>query len=137
MSVGIPIKLLYEGLGHIVNIEIRTGELYRGHMANAEDNMNIMLDKVTMTSRDGKLSQLDQIYIRGSQIRFIIFPDMLRHAPMFKNAQGSKGRGRGGIVAGGVGAQRRTTAMRARAGTALMLARRGTGGRGGGRGGGD
>ena len=25
-----------------------------------------------------------QVYLRGSQIRYFILPDMLRHAPMFK-----------------------------------------------------
>merc|ERR1719318_746232 len=48
-----------------------------------------------MTARDGKVSQLEQIFIRGSKIRFIILPDMLKNAPMFKNMTGRSG-GRGG-----------------------------------------
>lgn len=35
-----------------------------------------------MTGRDGRVSQLDQVYIRGSMIRFFIVPDMLQNAPM-------------------------------------------------------
>lgn len=38
----------------------------------------------TRTSPDGKLSSVEYVFIRGSQIVFIIFPDMLRRAPMFK-----------------------------------------------------
>jgi len=128
MSVGIPVKLLYEGIGHTVTVEIKTGEVYRGHLVAAEDNMNCLLEGVTMTAKDGKVSQLEQGYVRGSQIRLIIFPDMLKHAPMFKLAQGAKGRGRGL----GVGGQRRAMAMRARAGTALLSARRARGGGDGG-----
>ena len=29
-------------------------------------------------------SKLEYVYIRGSQIRFVIVPDMLKNAPMFK-----------------------------------------------------
>jgi small nuclear ribonucleoprotein D3 len=46
--------------------------------------MNVRLDDVNITSRDGKLSHLEQVYLRGAQIRYIIIPDMLKNAPMFK-----------------------------------------------------
>ncbi|CEL95517.1 unnamed protein product [Vitrella brassicaformis CCMP3155] len=123
-QVGIPIKVLYEGLGHTVTVETKSGELFRGILQNAEDNMNIMLESITVTAKDGKTSQLEQLYIRGSQIRFLILPDMLRHAPMFKFV-GPKGRGR----ALGLGAQRRAQAMRQR-GAAAAGFRGGRGGRG-------
>eukprot|EP00827_Trimyema_finlayi_P004957 TRINITY_DN5088_c0_g1_i1.p2 TRINITY_DN5088_c0_g1~~TRINITY_DN5088_c0_g1_i1.p2 ORF type:complete len:104 (+),score=61.20 TRINITY_DN5088_c0_g1_i1:25-312(+) len=45
---------------------------------------NIRLDNVTVTSKDGKISILDQIYLRGASLRFIIVPDMFKNAPMFK-----------------------------------------------------
>ena len=48
----------------------------------AEDNLNISLKDITVTGRDGRVSQLDQVYIRGSTIRFFIVPDMLQNAPM-------------------------------------------------------
>lgn len=70
---------------------------------------------------------LQQVYIRGSQIRLIIFPDMLRHSPMFRMLA-SKNKNRSLGLAG----QKKTMAMRARAGTAMMR-----GGRGRGRPGGD
>lgn len=49
----------------------------------AEDNLNISLKDITVTGRDGRVSQLDQVYIRGSMIRFFIVPDMLQNAPMW------------------------------------------------------
>ena len=49
----------------------------------AEDNLNISLKDVTVTGRDGRVSQLDQVYIRGSMVRFFIVPDMLQNAPMW------------------------------------------------------
>ena len=48
----------------------------------AEDNLNIALKEITVTGRDGRVSQLDQVYIRGSMVRFFIVPDMLQNAPM-------------------------------------------------------
>lgn len=75
--------------------------------------MNVQLKDITVTARDGRVSHLDQVYIRGSHVRFFIVPDMLRHAtpdmledrgiwanvgyrnaPMFRS-RGTRGRGVG------------------------------------------
>lgn len=100
-TLGVPVKLLHEALGHIITVELKTGQLYRGKLAegmfsyghlcvlilnidtySAEDSLNISLKDITVTGRDGRVSQLDQVYIRGSMIRFFIVPDMLQNAPM-------------------------------------------------------
>jgi small nuclear ribonucleoprotein D3 len=81
--------------------------------------MNARLRDITFTARDGQVSQLDAVYVRGSKIRcaptpiarhtpmlpqlaatltvssplsirFYVLPDMLKNAPMFKKAA-SKG----------------------------------------------
>ncbi|XP_062506806.1 small nuclear ribonucleoprotein Sm D3-like [Corticium candelabrum] len=98
-SIGIPVKLLHEAVGHIVTLETDQGEIYRGKLLQAEDNMNCQLQNITLTSRDGRVTQLEQVFIRGSKVRFFILPDMLKNAPMFKKgtkmvAQASGG-GRG------------------------------------------
>ena len=36
MSIGIPVKLLHEAENHIVTIEVKSGELYRGYLTEAE-----------------------------------------------------------------------------------------------------
>lgn len=105
MSVGIPIKLLHEASPHIVTVEMRVGDVYRGTLAAVEDNMNVQLKRVTLTRRDGKVSTLEHVFIRGSKIRFLILPDVLASAPMFKRVEALKegrpmearglGRGRG------------------------------------------
>merc|ERR1719357_2347233 len=94
--IGVPLKVLHE----------------------AEDNINSQMASVTMTFRDGRVAQLEHIYIRGSKIRFMILPDMLKNAPMLKN-MASRGRGGGG----------------ARGKSAILGAQAGAGGRGRGRGG--
>ncbi|KAL2361139.1 hypothetical protein RJZ56_005979 [Blastomyces dermatitidis] len=78
-TIGIPIKLLNEAQGHVVTLEITSGQVYRGKLLEAEDNMNVQLKDITVTARDGRVSHLDQVYIRGSHVRFFIVPDMLRY----------------------------------------------------------
>ena len=102
MSVGVPIKLLHEATSFdlTVTCELATGAIYRGKLVDAEDNMNVQLKDVTVTHRDGRVQQMEHVYIRGNQIRFFIVPDMLKHSPMFNNigAGGiSRGRGVGGV----------------------------------------
>eukprot|EP00745_Piridium_sociabile_P044929 TRINITY_DN95755_c0_g1_i1.p1 TRINITY_DN95755_c0_g1~~TRINITY_DN95755_c0_g1_i1.p1 ORF type:complete len:124 (+),score=21.31 TRINITY_DN95755_c0_g1_i1:158-529(+) len=116
MSIGVPIKVLHEAEGHIVTCETSTGEVYRGKLIEAEDNMNCQFSNITVTHRDGRSSQLENVYIRGSKIRFLILPDMLKNAPMFKRVQG-----RGGGAGRGKSAILRAQAARGR----------GRGGRGG------
>ncbi len=45
--------------------------------------MNVQLSDITLTSREGQVTHLDHVFIRGSNIRFFVVPDMLRNAPMF------------------------------------------------------
>ena len=93
MSIGVPVKLLHESIDNVVTIELKTGELYRGYLIEAEDNMNCRLDSCQLTSSDGKTAYLEQVYLRGSQIRFVIVPDMFKNAPMFKRVKNNaKGR---------------------------------------------
>jgi small nuclear ribonucleoprotein D3 len=41
--------------------------------------MNVQLKDITVTARDGRVSHLEQVYIRGSHVRYFIVPDMLRY----------------------------------------------------------
>nr|XP_039323330.1 uncharacterized protein LOC120363187 [Saimiri boliviensis boliviensis] len=102
-SIGVPIKVLHEAEGHSVTCETNTGQLYRGKLTEAEDSMNCQMSNITVTYRDGRVAQLEQVYIRGSKIRFLILPDMLKNAPMLKSMknknQGSgAGRGKAAIL---------------------------------------
>ncbi|KRX04029.1 Like-Sm (LSM) domain [Pseudocohnilembus persalinus] len=85
MSIGVPIKLLHESVHHIVTIEIKTGEQFQGNLAEAEDNMNVRLDDVKMTKRNGKEVYFEQVYIRGGQIRFVVIPEQFKTAPYLKH----------------------------------------------------
>ncbi|KAF5934818.1 hypothetical protein HYC85_025947 [Camellia sinensis] len=110
-SLGIPVKLLHEAAGHVVTVELKSGELYRGSMVECEDNWNCQLENITFTAKDGKVSQLEHVFIRGSKVRFMVIPDMLKNAPMFKRLE-SRIKGKGSAIGVGRG---RAVAMRARA----------------------
>jgi small nuclear ribonucleoprotein D3 len=79
MSIGIPCKVMHEAEGHVVTIELKTGETYRGKLievswqsfsfhflleyltvcsVQAEDNMNSQLQDVTFTARDGRVGKV-------------------------------------------------------------------------------
>ncbi len=67
MSIGLPVKLLHEAQNHVITIEVKTGELYRGYLTEAEvlffkkDSMNVRMDNVTVTMKDGKVTVLEQV----------------------------------------------------------------------------
>lgn len=42
---------------------------------------------VTMTGRDGRVSKLENVFIRGGHIKFIVLPDLLRVSPVLKKIQ--------------------------------------------------
>ena len=94
-TVGIPVKLLHEAVGHTITIELKGGVTYRGRLFDAEDNFNISMKDIAVTARDGKQTHLDSVYIRGNMVRFMVVPDMLQQAPMFKRVGPSAMKGRG------------------------------------------
>ena len=82
--VGIPIVLLHDAEGAVVTVETKRGELIRGLLFEAEDMMNLYLKKaVVLGPKPGSKRSVEQIYVRGTEIVFIVLPEMLRHAPMF------------------------------------------------------
>lgn len=89
-NIGVPIKLLYEAEGMKVTVELKSGEIYRGLLLNAEDTMNMTLTDVVRTARNGQVSKLPTVYLRGSGVRFIALPDLLRNAPAFKKVANMK-----------------------------------------------
>jgi small nuclear ribonucleoprotein D3 len=89
--------------GHQVTVEITSGQTYRGKLIEgaleeewqcdaerrrrlmlrtAEDNMNVQMENINVTQRDGRVTHLDRVYIRGSHVRLFIVPDMLRYVYM-------------------------------------------------------
>lgn len=63
-----------------------------------------------MTARDGRVFKLENVFLRGGQIKFIVLPEILKNAPILKKIQGLKAKklenereAAGGSKAGGMG----------------------------------
>ena len=92
-------------------VELKSGETFRGDLAETEDCWNLQLRNVTSTARDGRVAHLDHVFVRGGRVRLLVVPEMLKHSPMFKRiadlsssgktAAAGAGRGGGGGKAGG------------------------------------
>lgn len=59
-NIGIPIKVLHDAEGHTVTVELKSGEVYRGKLDEAEDNMNVHLSNCTKTLKDGRVQMLSK-----------------------------------------------------------------------------
>ena len=81
--VGIPIVVLHDAEGAVIELETKKGELVRGLLFEAEDMMNLYIKDAVIIDPQGVKRRTRQIYIRGPEILFIVLPEMLRHAPMF------------------------------------------------------
>lgn len=82
--VGIPIVVLHDAEGAVIEVETKKGELIRGLLFEAEDQMNLYIKNCVITDgKTGVKRKSNQVYIRGCEIVFIVLPDMLKHAPMF------------------------------------------------------
>lgn len=45
-GLGVPVKLLHESLGHVITVELKTGQLYRGKLAEGACKMHVVLSPV-------------------------------------------------------------------------------------------
>jgi small nuclear ribonucleoprotein D3 len=81
--VGIPIVVLHDAEGAVIEIETKKGELIRGLLFEAEDQMNLYIKNAIIRDPSGIKRKINQVYVRGPEIVFIVLPDMLKHAPMF------------------------------------------------------
>lgn len=87
---------------------MKNGEVYRGQLSEAEETMNCQLKdgkflfgiveiflrcvavfifEVTMTARDGRVTRLENVFLRGGHIKFIVLPELLKSSPLLKKIQ--------------------------------------------------
>lgn len=130
--VGIPIVVLHDAEGAVVEVETKKGELIRGLLFEAEDQMNLYIKNAVIRDPNGMKRKINQVYVRGPEIVFIVLPEMLKHAPMFNRIK--HWRKHGGAPPEGVGQAVGQAAAILR--KAQERRRGGFGGRFGGRGGG-
>eukprot|EP00512_Aurantiochytrium_limacinum_P014550 CAMPEP_0171585680 /NCGR_PEP_ID=MMETSP0961-20121227/12153_1 /TAXON_ID=87120 /ORGANISM="Aurantiochytrium limacinum, Strain ATCCMYA-1381" /LENGTH=111 /DNA_ID=CAMNT_0012143345 /DNA_START=503 /DNA_END=834 /DNA_ORIENTATION=+ len=89
-KLSVPIRLLLEGIGHTVTVEMKNGESYRGQLMEAETTMNIQLTGAMHTARNGQKRKLEHAYLRGTNVKYIVLPSFLQEAPIFKSVNTMK-----------------------------------------------
>lgn len=61
---------------------------------------------MTMTGRDGRVLKMENVFLRGGHVKFIVLPELLKSAPIFKKVQTMKAKKVEASGAGGRGAGR-------------------------------
>lgn len=136
--MGVLCRFLMKLSHETVTIELKNGSIVHGTIVGVDVSMNTHLKSVKMTPHRGATPvQMDQLTIRGNNIRYVILPDalaldtlLLDDAPKAKTkkretSSGSSAPARGGARGG-----------RARGGRLGSRGGRGAGGGGGGASGG-
>ncbi|GFS88117.1 small nuclear ribonucleoprotein Sm D3 [Nephila pilipes] len=88
MSVSEMLKLLHEAEGHIVVLKTTTGEVFRGTLVEADDNLNCEMAGVTSIYRNGQVGRLENVYVRGNKVRSIMSAE-LKDGPMLQLRNGN------------------------------------------------
>lgn len=99
-TIGMPTVLFHESEGLVVTVETKAGYSYRGTVVSAEDTMNVAMREVVVMGPDGAVTRMDRVFIRGSQLLFMVFPDAMLRAPFFTRVALAS---RGITVASGLG----------------------------------
>ncbi|KAK5113505.1 mRNA splicing protein smd1 [Meristemomyces frigidus] len=71
------VRFLMKCTNETVTIELKTGAIINGTIASVSPQMNTNLRAAKMTPKGGVQISLDQISVRGSEIRYFILPDSL------------------------------------------------------------
>ncbi|CAK4022625.1 Small nuclear ribonucleo Sm D1 [Lecanosticta acicola] len=102
-------RFLMKCTNETVTIELKTGTIVQGTITSVSPQMNTNLKNAKMTPKNGTQIALDQISIRGSEIRYYILPDSLPldtllvdDAPKPKNKARKEQDKSGGAGAGGM-----------------------------------
>uniref|UniRef100_A0A668A9B4 LSM10, U7 small nuclear RNA associated n=1 Tax=Myripristis murdjan TaxID=586833 RepID=A0A668A9B4_9TELE len=78
--------ILLQGLqGQVTTVDLRDESTARGHVVNVDAFMNIRLKKVLHRDRRGRLTQLEDLFVTGRNVRYVHIPD---HMDIMETIQG-------------------------------------------------
>ncbi|XP_029475532.1 U7 snRNA-associated Sm-like protein LSm10 [Rhinatrema bivittatum] len=68
--------ILLQGIhGHTTTVDLRDESTAKGRIVNVDAFMNIRLAEVVYTDRKGRVSQLDDFFVTGRNVRYVHIPD--------------------------------------------------------------
>jgi small nuclear ribonucleoprotein D3 len=74
-------NILKETKPFLISIETKGKRIFRGNLTFIEENMNCILENTILIDQDGKLSKFKSVFLRGSNIKLFILPDVLGGTP--------------------------------------------------------
>ncbi|KAL8372039.1 hypothetical protein RB595_001708 [Gaeumannomyces hyphopodioides] len=97
----LPLGLLNAAQGHAMMVELKNGETLNGHLVMCDTWMNLTMKEVVQTSPEGdKFMRLPEIYVRGSNIKYLRVPDevidLVKEQQQHQQQQGQQSGFRGG-----------------------------------------
>ncbi|KAL9648961.1 hypothetical protein ABK040_008341 [Willaertia magna] len=96
----LPLTLLKGAIGSTMLVELKNGETFNGTLSSCDQFMNMNLEDVTCTSRDGtRFWKMDKVYIRGYTLKYIRILDEIinkvKEEQKKSRSKNVRGRGRG------------------------------------------
>ncbi|XP_029299163.1 U7 snRNA-associated Sm-like protein LSm10 [Cottoperca gobio] len=77
--------VLLQGLhGQVTTVDLKNESTARGRIVNVDAFMNVRLENVMYRDRRGKLTQLQDMFITGRNVRYVHIPD---HVDIIKTIQ--------------------------------------------------
>lgn len=77
--------VLLQGLqGEVTTVDLKNESTARGRVVNVDAFMNIRLEDVLYRDRRGRLTQLQDLFVTGRNVRYVHVPD---HVDMMKTIQ--------------------------------------------------
>jgi len=69
-------NLLKDSKPFLISIETKGKKIFRGNLTFIEENMNCILENAILIDQNGKLSKFKSVFLRGSNIKIFIIPDV-------------------------------------------------------------
>ncbi|XP_034456508.1 U7 snRNA-associated Sm-like protein LSm10 [Hippoglossus hippoglossus] len=77
--------VLLQGLqGEVTTVDMRNESTARGRVVNVDAYMNVRLEEVLYRDRRGQLTQLQDLFVTGRNVRYVHIPD---HVDIMKTIQ--------------------------------------------------
>jgi len=79
------IKILNDSRPFLISVETRGNSIFRGNLTFIEDNMNCILENTILIDQNGKISKFKSVFLRGSNIKIFLIPDIFKNTPSIQN----------------------------------------------------
>jgi len=80
------IKILNDSRPFLISIETKGNKIFRGNLTSIEENMNCILENTILIDQNGKISKFKSVFLRGSNIKIFIVPDIFKNVPSIQNS---------------------------------------------------